>query len=182
MTHMMTSSVAAPTSASASALDTRRVADRRKLHFTSIDEALADIDRLVAAEREGKLQRLGHWTLGQALGHLATWAQFAFDGTPLKPPLIVLWIMRLRKNKFLRDPMPGGVKIPKVPGGTLGTEPLTLDEGLHRCRACLQRLDREAPSKPNVIFGTLTHDQWKQLNLRHAELHLSFFKPSSPQS
>jgi hypothetical protein len=24
------------------------------------------------------------------------------------------------------------------------------------------------------VLGKLTHDQWKQIHLRHAELHLSF--------
>jgi hypothetical protein len=153
------------------------VKDRREVRFATIDQAIADIERLAAAEREGKLQRLGNWTLGQTLGHLATWTTFAFDGTPIKPPLIILWILRLQKKKFLRGPMPGGVKIPKVAGGTLGTEPLSLEDGLDRCRCAMQRLDREVPNKPNVIFGPLTHHEWKQLNLRHAELHLSFFKP-----
>ena len=34
------------------------------------------------------------------------------------------------------------------------------------------RLRRSAPKDPNPLFGRLTHEQWVQLNLRHAELHL----------
>ena len=64
---------------------------RRTLRFNSIDEALAEAERLVAAEREGRLQCVGSWKLGQTLGHLATWANFAFDGYPpeVHPPLPV---------------------------------------------------------------------------------------------
>jgi hypothetical protein len=39
----------------------------------------------------------------------------------------------------------------------------------------MKRLDNEASAAPNVIFGPLTQAQWISLNLRHAELHLSFF-------
>ena len=81
----------------------------------------------------------------------------------------------MRKKRYLFEGMPRGVKIPKVEGGTLGTEPMSLDEGLSKYRAVIGRLRRESPSKPNVIFGPLTHEEWIALQLRHAELHLSFF-------
>jgi hypothetical protein len=54
---------------------------------------------------------------------------------------------------------------------------LSRDDGISRYRAALERLAREAPTQPNVVFGPLTHDQWIKLNLRHAELHLSFCQP-----
>ena len=40
--------------ASSSAIDTRRVAGRRKLRFASIDNALAECERLATADRAGK--------------------------------------------------------------------------------------------------------------------------------
>ena len=147
----------------------------RALRFEAIDDLLTEVDRLAAADRSGTLVRRGNWTLGQALGHLATWAQFSFDGVPIEPPRFVKLILRMRKNKYLTQGLPRGVKIPKVEGGTLGTEALTLDEGLSRYRAVMERLRREMPPKPHAIFGPLTHEQWIALQLRHAELHLSFF-------
>jgi len=158
-------------------IDTGKVAGRRELHFDTIEDALLDVDRLIAAERARTLTRLGNWTLGQTLGHLATWVNFSFDGNPLKPPLIIRLILRMRKKKFLRGRMPVGVKIPGVESGTLGIDLISTDEGATRYRAAMQRLAREAPTLPNVIFGPLTHDEWKQLHLRHAELHLGFMKP-----
>jgi len=159
----------------AAAVDTGRVSGCRTLRFASLDELWADVERLAAADRAGTLKRRGNWTLGQALGHLATWGQFAFDGTPLQPPWFIKLILRMRKKRYLHEGMPRGVRIPKVEGGTLGTEPLALDDGLSRYRAVIDRLRRETPSKPNVIFGPLTHEEWIALQLRHAELHLSFF-------
>jgi hypothetical protein len=70
-----------------------------------------------------------------------------------------------------------GVRIGKLPGGTVGLEPMDPDEGLRRFRAALDRLRATAPTMPNPVFGPLTHEQWIQLSLRHAELHLSFQCP-----
>lgn len=165
------------TAAARSVVDTGKVAGRRILHFDSIDQLLAEIDRLAAAERAGRLKQLGNWTLGQALGHLATWGEFAYTGVPLKPPFFIRWILRFQKKKFLVGPMPAGVRIPRVENGTLGTEPTSLDAGLARYKAVLQRLKSEAPILPSPIFGKMTHEESIALALRHAELHLGFFIP-----
>ncbi len=166
------------TSQSATGLiDTAKVAGRRVLRFESIDQMMADVDRVVEAERAGRLQRLGNWTLGQIFGHLAIWAEYAYTGAPLKPPFFIRWILRLQKRKFLYEPMKAGVWIPRVEGGTLGTGPIALDEALPRLRRVMERLKTEAPTAPNVIFGKLTHEESIAMNLRHAELHLGFLVP-----
>ena len=150
--------------------------DRRHLRFDTIDAALAEADRLARAEREGHLKRCGNWTLGQALGHLATWANFAFDGYPdaVRAPLPVRIILRLMRNRILNQGMMTGVRIGKLPGGTVGLDVVAIDEGLSRYRAAMERLRASAPTITNPVFGPLTHEQWIQLNLRHAERHLSF--------
>jgi hypothetical protein len=152
---------------------------RRTLRFNTIDDALADADSLATAEREGRLQQFGNWTLGQSLGHLATWANFAFDGYPdaVRAPLPVRLILRMLRNRILTNGMMPGVKLRGVPGGTLGTDTLSTDEGLARFRAAMERLRANAPTMVNPVFGPLTHEQWIQLNLRHAELHLGFLAP-----
>jgi hypothetical protein len=165
------------TQATPSSVDTGKVAGRRTLRFESLDQVLAEVERLAEAERAGRLKHLGNWTLGQTLGHLATWAEYSYTGAPLKAPFFVKWFLRLRKRKFLYGPMRAGVKIPGVAGGTLATESVPLDEALERMRRVLGRLKFEAPTAPNVIFGPLTHDEWVALQLRHAELHLGFLVP-----
>ena len=164
--------------ASSDPVDTAKVCDRRMLRFESIDQVLAEVDRLVVAERAGRLRRLGNWTLGQALGHLTVWAEYSYTGSPLKPPFFIKWMLRLRKQKFLHEPMRAGVKIPGVEGGTLATDPMPLDEALVRLRRVMERLKTEVPTAPNTIFGPLTHDEWIAINLRHAELHLGFLVPA----
>src|SRR3954453_12686491 len=158
-------------------VDTGKVTGRRILQFESIDQLLAELDRLAAAERAGRLKRLGNWTLGQTFGHLATWTEYIYTGVPLNPPFFIRWILRFQKRKFLVGPMPAGVKIPNVKGGTLGTDDLPLEEGLRRYRNVLQRLKVEEPTLPSPIFGKMTHGEVIALTLRHAELHLGFFVP-----
>ncbi len=163
--------------ASSTPVDTGKVADRRVLRFESIDQVLAEVDRLAEAERAGRLRRLGNWTMGQTLGHLASWMEYGYTGTPLKVPFFIKWVLRLRKRKFLHGPMQAGVKIPGVEGGTLATDPVPLDEGLGRFRRAAERLKAEAPTAPSAVFGPLTHEEAIALNLRHAELHLGFLVP-----
>lgn len=145
----------------------------RRLRFESIGEALAEAGRLVASERAGRLARCGNWPLGRMLGHLATWASFAFDGYPpaLRASLVVRLVLRLIRKRALSGPMPLGFRIRGFPEGTAGLGPLPTEEGHRRFQAAMTRLRDNAPTIRNPIFGRLTHDQWIQLNLRHAELH-----------
>jgi hypothetical protein len=54
---------------------------------------------------------------------------------------------------------------------------MATDQALGEMRAAFERLAKQTPTTPNPIFGAMTHDEWVKLNLRHAELHLSFFHP-----
>lgn len=160
-------------------IDTGKVAGRRKLRFESVKEAIADAERVVAAEKAGSLRRLGNWSTGQVLGHLAYWTNCPYDGYPpgFGAPWFVRVILKMQKSKMLNGSLPAGVHIPKVPGGTLGTQEVTTDEGLRRYRQAMERLQAAAPTRDNIIFGPMTHEEWTKLNLRHAELHLSFLLP-----
>jgi hypothetical protein len=152
---------------------------RRLLRFESIDDAIAEAERIALADRVDRLTKLGAWTPGQAFGHLSTWCNFAFDGYPpeVRAPLPVRMVLRLLRKRILTRGMPVGVRIRGIPGGTLGIDMIATDQGLQKFREAMQRLGQSAPTIVNPIFGTLTHDQWIALNLRHAELHLGFLSP-----
>ncbi|HUN82575.1 MAG TPA: DUF1569 domain-containing protein [Phycisphaerae bacterium] len=160
-----------------SAVDTK-TAERRPLRFHSVDELLAEVNRLVAADKAGKLRHTGNWTLGQALGHLAAWIDYGYEGYPLgKPPWFVRVVLKLMKKKYLRDGMPGGVKIPKTAEGTFGTEVMSAEEGAARLKKALVRMQAEEPKYPSPAWGHMPRDERIAINLRHAELHLSYFHP-----
>lgn len=160
------------------AIDTK-YASRRALRFTSIDDLLAEVARIEAADGSGALQRSGNWTAGQNFGHLASWINYAYEGYPFQsPPWFVRFMLRMMKGRYLRKGMPQGVRIPGAAEGTWGTEPLTTAEGAQRLRAALQRLRSEPARHPSPAFGPMSHEDRIALNLRHAELHLGFLRYS----
>ena len=162
------------------AVNTGKVSDRRRLRFTTIDDALADVDRIVVAEKAGTLRRTGNWTAGQAFGHIATWTNYAFEGYPFRPPWFIRWILRKKKAVYLRDGMPAGVRIPRVPNGTFGTEEMSTEEGANRLRRALLHLKSGEPTKfDSPAWGKMPLDEGIAMNLRHAELHMSFQHPGS---
>jgi len=91
------------------------------------------------------------------------------------PPLRLLlpWF----KKGFLNQELPAGFRIRNLPEGAFGAAPMPTDDALAQLRSVLDRLARESPARPHPIFGALTHEEWIKYNLRHAELHLSFFHP-----
>lgn len=150
--------------------------NRREISFVTIDHALADVENIEQAEGAGRARCVGNWSTGQILNHLATWADYSFDGTPLQPPFIIRLMLRPMKGRFLYKKMRAGGSIPKVPGGTLAIGPASLEDGLAHFRKSFTRLRDQAPTAPHFVFGRLTHDEWINMHLRHAELHLSFVR------
>ncbi|MBX3414663.1 MAG: DUF1569 domain-containing protein [Pirellulales bacterium] len=150
------------------------VVARRKLHFNSFDEVLAEAERLNA----GTYQTLGNWTLPRAVGHLGQAMIGCVDGTPFFVP----WWMRLAgrvyfRRRLLRE-FPSGFKLPRRAEAKLvPQEELSFDEGMQRLRAGLARLAETDHRIPHPLIGKLSVDQWNTFHLRHAELHLSFFVP-----
>jgi hypothetical protein len=153
--------------------------EHRSLHFDSIDDVLAEIDRIVAADRAGMLRRGGNWTPGQAFSHLAAWIEYGYEGYPFRPPWFVRVIGRLMAKSAARKPMRRGFRIPGVEAGTYGVEEMTTDEGAARLKLALQRLkDGEPPRFESPALGPMSMNDRIGLNLRHAELHLGFLHPA----
>jgi Protein of unknown function (DUF1569) len=161
-------------------INTKSVRDRRRLRFQNFDEVLADAEMLAEAKRLETLRVTGNWALGQTIGHLAFWANAPFDGYPTmrRPPLMMRLMLPLMKYSILNKGMPAGIRIPDAPDGTFGVEPMATDEALGALRRAYDRLRDRAPTNANPILGAMSHEDWVKLNLRHAELHLSFFHPA----
>ena len=137
---------------------------------------MAELDRIEAAERDGKLKTLGNWTAGQNLSHLAAWIEYGWDGYPMdKPPLPIRLVMRFMLGRILKKGMTAGVKIPGIEGGTLGADEMETLAAVERFRVALNRLKSGESAKfDSPAFGKMTHEKRVKLNLRHAELHLGF--------
>ncbi len=156
-------------------INTRKV-ERRDLHLKSIDELFAEIERIEQAAKAGTLCAVGNWTPGEIMSHLAAWIEYGWTGYPLgPPPWPISWLIRRTLKRTLRAGLKSGVKIPGIAGGTTGAEPLQTDVALERLRAALKRLQSGEPVKyESPAFGPMSQDDRVALQLRHAELHLSF--------
>jgi hypothetical protein len=152
----------------------------RELHFEKLGDIHLELDRLEHAQSLGQLSAQGQWTPGQLLNHLAYWVNGAYTGIPLKPPLLVRVFMRMSKKQAIFGQMRPGIRIPKVPGGTLGTEDVPFEEGLRRYREALDRLRVQPPVLPSPAYGDLSHSEWIALACRHAELHLGHLTIREP--
>ncbi|MGE0605679.1 MAG: DUF1569 domain-containing protein [Pirellulales bacterium] len=155
-------------------INTKQVAGRRQLHFDTLDDIVAELDRL-----EGQpLRSLGNWTVGQNLSHLAAVMNAAIDGADFKAPWIIRLLVPLFKRKLLAGPMPPGFKLPKRAASFMPCETDTA-AGFAALRQAIHRLRTENHRELSPVFGSLTLDEWINLHCRHCELHLSFIVPSS---
>lgn len=160
-------------------VDTKRQKDRRAISLTTLDELRAEVRRVAAAERAGKVRRSGNWSVGTILGHLAFWQHTVFDGIPgPTPPLMIRLLGPILLKPMLLKGLPAGFRMPKVEAGTYGCEPMSVDDGERKLLAAIDRLERGTPPPRHAILGKLTREQWIQMHLRHAELHLSFLHVS----
>lgn len=157
--------------------DTKRSRDRRPLRYASAADLLRDIDSLEAARGAGRLRTAGNWTPAQIYNHLAAFMEYSLDGYPpgfRAPPAPVRFVLGFFKKKYCFRAMPAGLWIPGQPRGTIGQDDGPPDAAADRLRRAIQRLEATAPTRPSHLFGRMTHEEWKGLNLRHCELHLSF--------
>jgi len=153
---------------------TKKVTGRRVLRFATLDDILADAERLAG----GRARQLGNWSPGQAFSHLARTMNMSLDGAKWRAPLIFRLMAPLIKKRLLRGPMKAGFKLPGYAAEQLlPPTPVATDHGLAELRTAIQRLHREPRRAPSPFFGPMTREEWNQLHLRHSELHLSFFVP-----
>lgn len=119
----------------AGSVQSRHVEGFRTLRFSSLADVKREADRIAEAERAGRLVRRGNWTAGQTFNHIATWINFALDGYPkqLRPPWLIKVLMRMQKKRFLRGPMPRGVRLPGVEGGRWGPKTCRWRRGWRSC-------------------------------------------------
>ncbi|HEY2825971.1 MAG TPA: DUF1569 domain-containing protein [Pirellulales bacterium] len=155
-------------------INTKRVQGRRELHFSTLSEVQKDAERLAA----GQVRQLGNWPLGYALAHMAGAMKMSLDGAEFRAPFYIRLLAPLIKKGLLRGPMKPGFQLPQqATRDLLPLEPISTEEGLNALRKNIERLTRKPNRAPSPVFGAMTREEWDQLHLRHAELHLSFYVP-----
>lgn len=159
------------------AIKTAAVKGRRKLRFATFDDVIKDAEHIASV----RCRTLGNWTVAQNIDHLGKSIQAGFEGPVVKAPWFVRWLIApVIKRRFLTKGMPAGFALPKKMAHFMpGSDPAT-ETALNNLRVWSQRLLTEVPANDHPAFGKLSHAEWIQLHLRHAELHLSFIVPEHP--
>lgn len=149
-------------------VNTKKVADRREVKYASLEEMLADAERLASVSN---VRTLGNWSHGQIYEHLARALDTSIDGSDMSFPAPARWLMSLlMKKKFLYREIPAGFK---VTGKVIPNETST-EQGLASLRKAVARQQSESNRAIHPGFGHLTNAEWEAFHLRHAEMHMSF--------
>ena len=154
-------------------VDTAKVANRRKLTFGSLKEVLDDADRLSSSP----ITVLGNWSAGQIFRHLAIAYNGSIDGFTMTFPWYFRLMASVFKKKLLVMPMPAGFNLPAGGAKEMAPSPTSTEEGLAELHAAVARLEDESRRARHPMLGELTKDQWNQVHLNHANLHMSFLVP-----
>jgi hypothetical protein len=164
----------APAEATSRPIDTRAVHGRRKLHFESLDDMVADAEKLVASP---DTKMLGNWPLSQLLTHLTTAINGSIDGISARAPWFIRLAAPLFKRRLLTRGMSAGFRLPKKVEPAFFPAADSPQQALDQFRAAVRRTRTEQMTARHPVLGKLTHDEWTRLHLRHGELHLSFAVP-----
>jgi Protein of unknown function (DUF1569) len=155
------------------AVNTAKVEGRRKLDYASLDDVLADADRLSS----GPVKTLGNWSAGQIFRHLANAYNGSIDGFTMTFPWYLSLMAKLFKNKLVNGPMPAGFNLPGEGAKAVLPGPTSTAEGLADLHAAVARLKREPHRAKHPMFGDLDKETWDKIHLKHANLHMSFLVP-----
>lgn len=147
---------------------------RRHIEFRELSDILADARGLAARP----CVAVGNWTFAQNLEHVAAAIDMGFDGTDFKAPWWArVLVAPLVKNWVLTRPMRSGFRLPRRAAALLPDPQVTLEAALAHLESAVARFESETPTHPHPFLGRLTKDEYVQLHLRHAALHLSFVVP-----
>ena len=83
---------------------------RTSLSFSSLDQIMPEVDRLLVGHRA-----LGHWSLGQICNHLAGAMRGSIEGIPFQAPWLVRKLLgpRFKRRLFSTGKMRAGFKLPE---------------------------------------------------------------------
>jgi hypothetical protein len=144
---------------------------RRRLRYNSLDEVIADAERAVAANSA----TTGNWSLGQIIEHLATAHDKMIDGFGFTAPWPMQTLGHLFfKKRLLTKGMTPGFKLNPKAAAILVPGETDASAALEHLRKSTQRLKTEEKRSPHPFLGAMSVEEYDQLCLRHAELHMSF--------
>lgn len=152
------------------------MSDRRELEFSSMDEVVAEVDRLAA----GEVRTTGNHSFPQILRHLALSNDMVTGKVePPKPPLMMRLVMPFIRSSIINGPVKPGFKLPaKAEAFFWPEEPGTVAEAATHLKESVENFKQKGPLPVHPIFGPATAEQVESMGLKHAAMHLSFVHPA----
>lgn len=149
--------------------------EHRSLTFSSLDEALAEAERLAATETK----TTGSFSYGQILRHLAITLDMVSGHVDVpKVPWYIRMAGPLIKNSVLAKPIKPGFKLPSSAQSYFWPEgDIDVQSALTHFREALARYRSTNELPPHPIFGRMTEQEHDLLQRGHIALHLSFVHP-----
>lgn len=149
--------------------------ERRELRFNSLDEAVAEAERLAA----GEVRVSGNHSFGKILKHLALTHDMATGKiVGPRPPWYMRLMMPLVKGMILKGPVKPGFNLPSSaeaffwPPGEF-----EISESLTHLKESVENYKANGPLEVHPVFGKVSREQNYRLNCGHCAMHLSFVHP-----
>ncbi len=157
------------------------MSNKRVLNFSSLDDAIAEVETLLSAGYEST----GNWNLSQCCGHLDQWLGFPMDGFPKANFVVsgIFWMMKLTVGKgMLKKILKEGFKpgSPTAPATVPQPDAASDSDSIAALKATVERFKAYSdPIHASPLFGEMDKPTALALQLRHFEHHLGFLKPKS---
>lgn len=149
------------------------MAIRRELTFQTLDDAVAEAERLCSCE----VRVSGKHSFGQILNHLAVSLDVSTGRATAPPPPFFMKLMRplMKRMVINAKPLKPGVSLPaKAETFFWPDKEFDVASAVQRLKDSTDYYKKNGPLENHPFFGKLTPTEADQLNCRHAALHLSF--------
>lgn len=146
----------------------------RGLHFASLHEALAELNRLTQA---ASLSSLTEWSWPETLMHCTQSIEFSLSGFPQEKSALFqqtlgaaafnIFSLAGRMQHNLAEPIPGA---PALDAG------LTAGAAEHQLRQAIARFEtHQGPLQPHFAYGRLNKADYERAHAMHLADHFSAF-------
>lgn len=151
----------------------------RQLVFTSLAEAMREVERLAAASAHAQaVEPDTAWSWAETLEHCAQSIEFSLRGFPAPRSALLqntvgsaafqVFALRGRMSHNLAEPIPGAP--------ALSASAASASAMLARLRTAAQHFeDHTGPLHPHFAYGDLNKAQYEQAHAMHLANHLSAF-------
>ena len=150
------------------------IPERRELQFSTLDEVVAEAERLVNAE----VRTTGNHKFANILEHLARTHDMATGKLPPpRLPFMMRIMMRMKKLAIIENLAPGFNLPPDAEKFFWPKQDFEVNAAFNHLKESVENYKANGPLKKHPLFGKLPPEKVTELNCKHGALHLSFVHP-----